>query len=121
MINEEKVRLYGNCEKEDKERREREWWKKKKKGGWGERDGDARWIVSELRKSPVSNRKSHPSRSIEEQRQRLLLVGISILEFLPRKKSCKRHHCVLHVHDASLLLVNVGGVDDQALQLVQLQ
>ena len=60
-----------------------------------------------------------PHPSIEKQRQRLLLIGISILEFLPRKEFCKRHHGVLHVHDASLLLVDVGGINNQALQLVQ--
>lgn len=92
---------------------------KKKKGRKKGKDTvmqDECWLRGASRQALIQ---SHPL--IKEQRQRLLLVGISILELLPRKESCKRHHCVLHIHDASLLLVNVGGIDDQALQLVQLQ
>lgn len=94
---------------------------RKEKGGMEEAGGktamrNGYWLSCASRQVPLQ-----PLPLIKEQRQRLLLVGISILEFFPRKKSCKRHHGVLHVHDASLLLVNVGGIDDQALQLVQLQ
>lgn len=58
------------------------------------------------------------SHLVEHQVKGLLLVAVSVLELLPRKKPCKRHHRVFHVHDASLLLVNVRGIDDQALQLI---
>ncbi len=52
----------------------------------------------------------------KQQRQRPFLVGISILKFFFANKFGERHHCVLHVHDAALLLVNVRGVDDNTMQ-----
>lgn len=62
-----------------------------------------------------------PASLIEQQGQWLLLIAVSVLELLPRQEPCKWHHGVLHVHDAPLLLVNVRGINDQALQLVQRQ
>lgn len=56
-----------------------------------------------------------PGYLVEQQCERLFLVRVFLFQFLLCKEFCKWHHRVLHVHDASFLLVNVRGIDDQTL------
>lgn len=57
----------------------------------------------------------------KQQRQRLLFIGVSVLKFFLGKEFRKWHHRILHVHDAALLLVNVGSVNDDTMQTFQRQ
>lgn len=56
---------------------------------------------------------------IEQQRQRLLLVHVSGLELVERQEPRQRQHRVLHVHYASLLLVNVGSIHHDAPEVLE--
>lgn len=58
---------------------------------------------------------------IEQQRQGLLLVHVSALELVERQEPRQRQHRVLHVHNASLLLVNVGCIHDDAPEVLERQ
>lgn len=66
------------------------------------------------RVSSATIQKGEKVRSIEQQVKWLLLVRVPVLELLPRQPFGKWHHSVLHVHDTSLLLVDVRSVNDNA-------
>jgi hypothetical protein len=59
--------------------------------------------------------------SIKDQLNRLLLVRIPLLQLFPCEQLNKGHHCLPHIHDVALLLVNVRCVDNYPLQAVQFQ
>lgn len=56
---------------------------------------------------------------VEEKSQGLLAGGISVLELLPRQEAGKRHHGILHVHDAAQFLINVRGIDHNTSQIAE--
>lgn len=58
---------------------------------------------------------------IEQQCQRLLLIPVSILELFAGQKARQWHHGILHVHNTALLLIDVGSIHDNTLQVVEAQ
>ena len=66
-------------------------------------------------------RRSHDkraSRSVKHQGKVLLFGRVPLLELLSGEQVGKWHHCVLHFQDATFLLVDMGGIYNQTLQVV---
>ena len=59
--------------------------------------------------------------SIEKQVQWLFGIRVSLLELRPRQPARERHHGVLHVQHAPLLLVDMRRVNDQPLETIERQ
>ena len=51
----------------------------------------------------------------------LLGVDVAVLQLLAGEQLDKRHHGLLHVHDAALLLVDVRAVHDNPLEALERQ
>ncbi|OWT43145.1 hypothetical protein VFPPC_17679 [Pochonia chlamydosporia 170] len=56
---------------------------------------------------------------VEQQRQRLLLGRVTFFKLCPRQEPCKRHHCILHVHNTAFLLVDMRSIYHKTLKIVQ--
>lgn len=57
--------------------------------------------------------------SVKDQIHMLLLRRVAVLKLLPREELDQWHHRLSHVDDAPLLLIDVGGVNNDPLQAVK--